>query len=364
MVLAFAAPGVAAAQAPASGRSTRPPRHESRWEIGLHAGVFTAGVPEQGLTTLPAANPAFTTVNGNFSRRVPTWFFGDGATLFSTAVSTLANGARIATLDGVAAGPSGNPGNGWTAGGRVGRAMNPRVSVEGTFEYSRSQLRLRATAVDAIEAARASFVTAWTALFATDPGTFQNTTVAATSAVDAGSTHQIVANGAIVFNILTHRRNTPYTSVAVGILSNGGRAPSVTLAGHYTARLNGTAPIDETDTMTLRYNIDRTLVAVSVGLGMKHMVTDQWGLRVEMREQLCSNPLTNLVSASPAVALSSNASQQGAAATPLASSLQFANIPNSATRSSLGGSLAGAKVFTGTGMESRFSLTGGMFWRF
>jgi hypothetical protein len=242
--------------------------------------------------------------------------------------------------------------------------LTPRVSVEGTVEYSRSQLRLRKSAVTSLEATRVSFVTAWTALFATDTATFQNAGVTATSTIDAGAAHQIVANGAIVFNILTHRRNTPYTSVAVGVLSNGGRAPSVTLVGRYTTRLNGTAPIDETDAMTLRYAIDRTLVAVTVGLGMKRMVTERWGLRVEMREQLCSDPITNLVSASPQLVLSSNVLQQGAAATPLASSLQFANIPNSATMSSLGGSVAGMKVFTGTGMESRFSVTGGTFWRF
>jgi len=365
----LAAPSAATAQTQpsSSSRSMRPPADAPRWEISVQAGVLTAGVPVQGLAALPAPNPSFTAVNGTSSRHVPSWFIGDGTTLFNGVASALSpgvSGARITSLNAVVAGPSTDPGAGWGAGVRVARILNPRVSIEGTVEYSRSPLSLRKTAEADIEAARASFVSGWTALFATDPSTFQNTAVTATSTIDRGSTRQVVANGAIVFNIRTHRRNTPYLSAAVGVLSNGGRAPSVTLVGHYTARIDGTIPIDETDALTLRYAIDRTLVAVTVGLGLKRMVTDRWGVRIEMREQLCSNPITNLVSAAPQIVLASSGGAQGAVATPLSASLQLANIPNSSTLSSLGGSIAGLKVFTGTGMESRLSFSGGIFWRF
>ena len=365
MMLALLAPAAALAHPQtASGRPARPPSHEPSWEIAVHAGGFLAGVPLQGLPSPTAPAPFFTAVNGTFSRHTPSWFFGEGGLLFNEAASGGVAGDHIVAIDDVVAGPSGNPGKGWSAGARVTRLLNPRVSIEGTIEYSRSRLQLRKSAVDNIEAARASFASAWTMLLATDSATFQNPVVMAMSTIDPGTGHQVVANGAIVFNILTHRRNTPYTSVAVGVMSNGGRPPSVRLSGHYTTTLNGTAPIDETDSVALRYAVDRTLVAVTVGLGLKHMVTDRWGVRVEMREQLCSNPVTNFVSASPTLVLTTTSAQQGAAATARVVSVQLANIPTSTIQSSLGGSLPEQKLFTGTGMESRLTFTGGLFWRF
>jgi hypothetical protein len=360
-------PAITSAQTPPSSRSTRPPRRQPRWEIAVYGGAVIPGVPVQGVSAVPGVNPLFATVNGSasLSRSVPSWFFASGANLFNQVATLQApTGARMTTLDQVVFATSSNPGNGWSVGARVSRALNPRASIEGTFEYSSSRLRLLKSVPAAVEATRASFVTAWTDLFSRDPVTFQNPTVTATSALQEEKAHQIVANGALVINILTRRQNTPYVTAGAGVMSSGGGSTSVALVGRYTTTLNGTAPIDETDRLTLRYRVDPTVVAVTVGIGLKRMMGERWGIRVEMSEQLSSNPLTYLATASPQLVLTSTASQQGAAATPRFTSLQLSNIANSPIQSSLGGSLDGVKTFTATGMESRLSFTGGIFWRF
>jgi hypothetical protein len=126
--------------------------------------------------------------------------------------------------------------------------------------------------------------------------------------------------------------------------------------------LNGSAPIDELDTLTLGYALDRTVAAASIRLGIKRMMGERWGVQGEMREQLTSNPLSHTITASPSRVLTTAASQQGAAATPAFVAVQFSNM--SSTASTLSGNLTEFRAFGGTGMESRLSFTGGIFWRF
>src|SRR6185295_5997732 len=100
-----------------------------------------------------------------------------------TASLRVPRGANITAIDPVLFQTSVSPSNGWTAGARIGRILSPRASIEGSVEYSPGRLRLLKDVPAAIEATRASFVTAWTDLFSRDTATFQNTTVTATSTV-------------------------------------------------------------------------------------------------------------------------------------------------------------------------------------
>jgi len=356
---------VARAQSAATGRAASQPRATPKWEISVYGGPIDADIPVQGTPgNFPDANPLFSTVNGNLSRSIPTWFFANGAGLHTQVATQALTSERIMPLDIVAYLPSSHRANRWVVGGRVGRILNPRVTLEATVEHSRTELELPATTIDAVEATRASYAPAWIGLLASEPGTFQNVEASATSTIVAGATYQTVANGTLVINILTRGRNIPYAFVGAGAMIHGGTSPSITLTGRVRTMLNGTVPIDETDTMTLSYTINRTVASVAVGVGIKRMMGERWGVRGELRQQLSSNPLTHVVGAVPERALTATASQQGAASSSKFIAVQYSNIAGSTTLSTLGGELTNQLTFGGTGMESRLSLTGGIFWRF
>jgi hypothetical protein len=362
VLILFMTSAVARAQSAAS--ATPQPRTGLKWEFSAYGGPLDADIPIQGIpTNFPEQNPLFVTVNGNLTRSIPTWFFANGASLHGLVATQAQTPERITSLDDVAYFPSSRRANAWVIGARIGRILNPRVTLEGMFEHSRARLELPAETTAAIEATRASFGPAWTGLLGSEPATFQNVEASATSEIRAGATHQTVVHGTLVINILTRRRNIPYVFVGGGAMIHGGTGPEVTLTGRVRTMLNGTVPIDETDTMTLAYTINRTVASASVGVGLKRMMGERWGLRVEMRQQLSSNPMTHVVGAAPTRVVAVGTSDQGAASTSRFTALQYSNFPTS-PESSLGGGLSNFLTFGGTGMESRLSLTGGIFWRF
>jgi hypothetical protein len=359
LLIILSMPVLATAQTTGAGRTDAP-----KWEISVQAGGAHARLPREGYATPPDQLPLFTTVNGTLSRTVPSWFFAYGASLLNQVVTQGQTGIRLATADNLVFAPSSNFDNSWTLGVRVSRTINPRFAIEGSFDYSRNRLGVTDAAKPVIDATISSFAPAWNALLATDPATFQNVDVSATSVIDTPPGHQVLATGALVINILTRRQNTPYVLLGTGVMSHGGTPPSVTLVGHVKTLLNGTAPIDEIDTMTLRYDVDPTVVTVTVGAGWKHMIGARWGIRGEVREQLSGNPVSNLVTATPGLLRTSTPAAQGAGATNRFVAVQFSNIAGSSTVSSLSSTLSDFQVFHTTGMESRFTFTGGIFWRF
>jgi hypothetical protein len=362
LVLPLSAAAQTPAQTPASTRPAFQPPPVSKWEVSLYGGSMGGGIPQQGRQILPELSPLTGTVNSQFMRLIPSWFFAWGAAYFGLMATQAQIPERIATLDPLALQPSSERGHSWTAGGRITRVLNPRASVEGSVEISHAPLRLTDASRTAVDNTRTSFPTAWNAFFATNPAMFQNASVNATSAITDGSMSQFSASGAVLINILTRRRTTPYVGMGAGFVRHSGASPTVTLTGRMTMLLNGTTPIDETDSFTLAYDLNRTVVAASIHVGVKRMMNERWGLRAEMREQLSSNPLTHLVTASPSRVLATAPADQGAGATVSISPVQFSNVAS--TTSTLTGELTNFRAFSGTGMESRLSFTGGIFWRF
>jgi opacity protein-like surface antigen len=157
-------PAVAAAQARnTSGAANR------TWEVEVHVGGIGASNPSDGETQLPAAGPAFQTTFGLPSRRVSSWYFGDGSTLLNSANGTLGVSGRVTPLDSALNAPLVNRKSGVIFGARVGRQLTPRVSAEFSFEYSSSKLELTDDAIAGIEATRASFTAAWNGLMTSGP---------------------------------------------------------------------------------------------------------------------------------------------------------------------------------------------------
>src|SRR5688572_3578875 len=58
-----------------------------KWEIEFHAGGLVTNNPTDGTTALPPAGAAFTTAGARPSRRVSSWYFGDGAALLNEVLA-------------------------------------------------------------------------------------------------------------------------------------------------------------------------------------------------------------------------------------------------------------------------------------
>src|SRR5262245_18702342 len=184
----------------------------ARWEIEGYGGVAFPRVLSGGDTTLPPPGPPLTTSSPIFpTRQVPSWFFGDGATLLNDVNGEFGVSSRIEPLDAIL-GPDGfDTGSAAAFGVRARRRMSPRVSLELSFDVLPESQELSARAREAVEAARASFETAFRGLLATGP--FAGSTVQATSASDSSSGRDLAATAALDVTWGASGRFVPYLTV-------------------------------------------------------------------------------------------------------------------------------------------------------
>jgi hypothetical protein len=131
------------------------------------------------------------------------------------------------------------------------------------------------------------------------------------------------------------------------------------LRGSYQFRFIDTYPINENDTVTIRFS-DRNASTVGVfGGGITSDFGQRHGVRADLRVIVGRSGLGTSLEASasaervaPFLALPSNTNP----------SVQFSTT--AADRSSLNGSIAELKTFTGSGLDTRILFTVGYFVRF
>jgi hypothetical protein len=344
--------GVAAAQ-PATGK----------WEVEVHGGLTQANSPTGGDARLPDPGTPFLTLGGfSSSRHESSWYFGDGAVLLNQVNTAFGIAPRITALDPVLQSSVDRTGGG-LFGARVSRQLNARFSAEFSFDYSRSQLEMTAATLSAIEASRASFIAAWNGVMGTVPPLFQSPVVTSVSTILNREGRQAFMVGALTINLTKPGRFTPFATVGAGVVSHLGETPSVTLAGNYQFRFGGVIPVNESDTVTVRYSSPATALVGDFGGGFKYAVSRRSGVRVDGRVHVNRREIDTLVDATPSV-LTSTPGGFFSATMP---SLQFASNPPPipGRPSSLSGpALVGFKSFAGSGIESQIGITAGWFWRF
>src|SRR5687767_13060830 len=175
------------AAAPAAAQSTPSAK---RWQIEGVGGLSLFDLPTDGTAALPPAGPPLTTSGPtNPSRRVSTWFLGDGALLLNGVNAEFGIPSRIAPLDTALATLSLSGANAPAFGLRVRRIVSNRLTVEFSADMMPGSRELSPQLLDAAEAARASFVSAFGALLATGP--FSNPVVSATAAMSNGSSRDV-----------------------------------------------------------------------------------------------------------------------------------------------------------------------------
>jgi len=332
---------------------------ERRWQVEGTAGMSVFDLPTGGTANLPPAGASLPTSGPiNQSRRVSTWFVGDGASLLNGVNAQFGVAARIAPLDAALAslGLTGN--NASAFGLRVRRVLSERLALELSTDMLPGSREVSPELTDAVEAARASFETAFAGLLATGP--FSNTSVAATASVSDPSSRDLATTVAAQWTIGAHRFS-PYVTLGAGLVHRVGELPSVTLSGTYRFNILGSVPINETDTLRLRYEQGTALVGV-VGAGIRRTLSDRLGFSIDGRLLLGQQTLALRLDSEPTVVTGTPEGFIESFSTP---AIQFSNSGNTGRESSLSGPpLQGFKAFSTTGLQTRYIITAGLFVRF
>lgn len=336
-----------------------------KWELEVHVGQTVVVNPIDGSPQTQPPAPFFSTGTGRVSRLVSSWYWGDGAILINEVAGLLRipNAQQIVPLDNFMRLSTLQLKSGPSFGVRIGRAKSPHIRLEASVDWKGGNIELLEGIEDAVERTRASFAAVWQSLLATSAN-FQNATVTSVATFDPGTAGQLVAIGSIDMRLYPDKDIVPYVSVGGGMLTTIGNMPTITLTGHYTTQLASTAPIDESDAAIARYTLDKHLVVTMVGLGWKHMLSDRWGVRADLREHLSGNRVRQVLEAAPSVVVAAPANA-GVAVIGTFETIQLSNQNSTTVPTTLSGpTIRNFTMFRGTGMESRFSMSVGFFLRF
>ena len=342
--------------APAAAQSSTSAR---RWQVEVVGGLSLFELPSDGTATLPPAGAPITTSGPtNPSRRVSTWFLGDGALLLNGVNAEFGIPGRIAPLDTALATLGLTGTNAPAAGLRVRRIVSNRLTLELSADLMPGSRELSPQFLDAVETARSSFVSAFTGLISSGP--FTGPSVTATTALSKGSSRDLATTLAAQW---TFKKGSlePYVSLGGGLVHNAGDLPAVTLTGNYRFNIDGTVPINETDVLRLRYDQGTALVGLA-GAGVRRALNDRFGFSLDARLLLGQQTLTLRLDSTPTVASGAPEGFIESFSTP---AIQFSNSPKTGRESTLSGeSLNGFKAFSTNGLQTRYIVSAGVFLKF
>jgi len=261
-------------------------RRAGGWEVEMHAGGAFGNNPGS-TTALPGVGVPFTTFDGFPSRTVASWYFGDGAEVFSQNSATRGQGARISPLDPAFATSSVKTKAAGAFGVRVGRPLTPRLTAEFSLDVANGSMALTDVASATIESSRSSFQTGFETLLGSSNAITDQASriVTSTSTIEDAAGAQIIATGALKINLLRGRRFTPYVTVGGGVLSQTGDLPKVTLVGDYQFTSATNKPFRQTDTVDFRFTSRRAPVML-LGGGFTQALSARSGLRADFRVHL------------------------------------------------------------------------------
>jgi len=334
-------------------QSTRQPA----WEVEVHGGGIASSMPSSGDFALPAPEATTAPAGG---RPVPSWYFGDGSSQLNQFPSVRILG-QLVPLDGTLQRKIVERPSGGTVGLRVARRFARRWSADLTVDYGINRLALTDDTDSALEAARASFVTAFNNLMSF--GLFASHTVNSTLVSTDRHGRQIITTGSVLFDVMPASRLAPYVAVGAGAVSNLGTPPSAVLTGAYQFTLNTPFPgplpaFSQIDTLTVRSSVESGAVWL-VGGGVKYPVARHWAVRLDVRDYMGRSTISTRIEASPTTPPSQFGSLTMFSSP--GSTLVFSGTPFLSTLSI---PLREFTTFTATGVQHQISVTGGVSWRF
>lgn len=336
----------------------------SKWRLDIVGGLSRFELPSEGTASLPAAGaPLQTSSPVNPSRKVPTWFLGDGASLLNGVNQEFGVVSRITPLD-AALGRMGIGGsNAPQVGVRLGRHLSSRWALELGVEFLAGAADIDPALREAAQTTVASFTPAFQALLTTGP--FNGAEVSSSLSESNATSRELAFTGAFQFTLLSGATQ-PYLTVGGGLISRVGNLPSLTLTGRYKfsvtpGLLTVVVPFEETDRLTLRFDQGTSLVGLA-GAGIRHRISDRFSMVIDGRAYLGRNTMNLRLDSAASVTPGAPAGFIESFTTP---AVQFSNAASTGRESSLSGTpLNGFKAFTTSGAQVRWSVTAGVTLRF
>lgn len=348
------APATAAAQPGSAGPAI------SGWDVEIYGGWLPAGSASADAPTLPTSEP-FVALNGQPSRRVPSWFFGDGADLlndvFRQSEPLLGrNLGRITPIDDALAAGAIRRSSGPASGGRLVRRLNATLALEIDVGLAGTAWEYTEEAEANLAMAETSFEDVWNAFLADVPRN-----VTSVGAIRSGSGHQVLATGALAINLGSIGAYQPYVVVGGGWAWEFINLPAASLRGRYQFTA-GAAPFDEEDTVDVHYEADTSSILGIVGAGVRRRLSSRLGVRLDGRLYLRPSGVTGLLDANSSAVLQPEGElTQFGVTTPTSPSLVINNrATGNLPPSSLG--LRGFndfETFTG-GLRTQFRISGSL----
>ena len=341
---------------------------EQKWELEFVGGAVFPSSGNAGDVDLPPPN---STLSGPFpsaARIVSSWYFGDGASQLNQAIASQLALFRvtpsIVPLDAVLQSRFATRRPGPTFGLRVSRVLTPRFSAEFTFESVSDELALESSSITGLEASRLSFANAWNGFF---PGPASpDQSVSSVATVDDNRGRQLATTGALVINLATGRRLTPYAAVGAGVVASGDENPAAQLVGRYHYTLPPlpapipvpTLVVDETDTVSVRTAFDNEFAFV-IGAGVKYSMNARFSLRLDVRDLIYGDSQRTELDATPSTVPNPNSGLISGTVP----RISFGSSP--LVRSTLsGGAISSFETFRATGTIHQIHATGGLILRF
>jgi len=191
-------------------------------------------------------------------------------------------------------------------------------------------------------------------------GPFTNGSVATTRSMSGGASREIATTGALLWRFHPDGRWSPYATFGGGLLTSTGDLPSLTIQDSYHFLILDSVPIAETDRVVLRYDRAAAPIAV-IGGGLRHAISDHWGVSVDARVLIGGHSPRLLLDASPSVTTGTPAGFVESFTNP---AIQFSNNSSTGRQSTLSGAPIQGFEAVSAGRETRFILTVGAFKRF
>jgi hypothetical protein len=344
-------------------------REAAKWEIELHAVSLIAYQQHGSGVPFPPGEPftAFIRPLPLSSRRVSSWYFGDGANLFNSAATRFGSPIpQITPLDSILTTSGANPG-GTSFGVRLTRHITRRVSAELLVERS-GKSSLDELAVRQIEASRSSFAAALERVTAAPA-------ISMSSVKRRGNTFTF-STGGISIETPGYARLQPFVTLGAGVLTVGGRSSTASLVGSYDPGLNMNQPDMITDTVTLSFApAKQHAFTTFVGGGVKVPMTSRLGVRVDLGAYVYHDPIattltTDHTDPQTLAFLVADAPNASPAFFPFFSFIPMGSLvgspgPPPASVSSLSGPrISEFTSFTERGVQSQIRLSIGAYWRF
>lgn len=344
---------------PVSATGQSPNEQSRRWQVDVVGGISLFELPTGGEAALPPPGPTLTATSPIYqSRRIPTWFLSDGASLVNGANREFGFAALLPPIDNVL-GSLGLAGSNAPLGGlRAARYFTNRLALELGITLHQGSSEIDPALIDAAESAAAGFDAAFTGLFSS--GAFSNVSVSSSSTVSGSTTRELLSTVALRVHVLSGR-TSPYVTIGGGVLSGVGARPSVTLRGDYAFTFLGGPSFVESDTLTIGFKQPLSAQGI-VGAGFRTELSPRIGLVVDGRAMIGKPTYTLTLDAAPTVETRTPAGFVESGTTP---SVHFSNNSSTGRLSTLSGDpLSGFEVFRSSDWQVRYVITAGIGIRF